>query len=315
MSGPVLVGDVGGSNARFALSDGPGQLREVRSFKAAEHASFRDAVVGYLASISDTGAAEDCRAALIAAAGPVEEQQVQLTNSPWHIDPKELQEAGGFGTVRLFNDLEAVALALPHLSAREAQRIGPKIAEPLSGNPIAINVGTGFGAASAVQLPGGGWTALATEAGHISYAASSQAESELLGAAQSIEDLLSGAGVVRLHEMLQKRNAAAAAGGQPSDAATVFENCQEDASYAQTLNIFSDLLARVAGDLVLAHGAWGGVFFCGSVVKGWSGRSDAKRFREVFESKGKMSSRMRRVPTNIILAPEPALSGLTYVGL
>ena len=315
MSGPVLVGDVGGSNARFALSDGPGRLREVRSFKAAEHASFRDAVVGYLAGVSDTRAAKDCRAALLAAAGPVEAQRVQLTTSPCHIDSTELQAAGSFGTVRLFNDLEAVALALPHLSANAVQRIGPPIAEPLAGNPIAINVGTGFGAASAVQLPGGGWTALATEAGHISYAARSQAESELLGAAQSIEDFLSGAGVVRLHEMLRKRVEAAAVAEQPLDAATVFELCEADASYAETLSVFSDLLARVAGDLVLAHGAWGGVFFCGSVVKGWSGRSDAQRFREVFESKGKMSSRMRRVPTNIILAAEPALSGLTYVEL
>ena len=112
MSGPVLVGDVGGSNARFGLSDGPGQLRAVRSYRAAEHDSFRDAVVGYLADVKDAGAGEGCQAALIAAAGPVESRQIKLTNSPWRIDSTELEEAAGFKTVRLFNDLEAVALAL-----------------------------------------------------------------------------------------------------------------------------------------------------------------------------------------------------------
>ncbi len=315
MSGPVLVGDVGGSNARFGLSDGPGQLREVRSCRAAEHSSFRDAVDGYLAEVKEAGAGEGCQAALIAAAGPVESRQINLTNSSWRIDCEELQQATGFKTVRLFNDLEAVALALPHFSQSEEQRIGPQIADPLMGNLIAVNVGTGFGAASAIKLPGGRWTALATEAGHMTFAARSEAEYKLLEAAQSIEDFLSGAGVVRLYELLEAPPAAATVDPKPTDAAAVFGLSEDNVTRSKIMRIFSDLLARVAGDLVLAHGSWGGVFLCGSVAQGWSGRADAQRFREVFESKGKMSKRMRRVPTKLILAPEPALTGLTHVEL
>ena len=183
------------------------------------------------------------------------------------------------------------------------------------GNLIAVNVGTGFGAASALKLPGGHWTALATEAGHMTFAARSEAECELLGAAQSIEDFLSGAGVVRFYELLQDMSTAATGAAKPEDSAAVFGLSKDDVTCSKTMRIFSDLLARVAGDLVLTHGAWGGVFLCGSVARGWGGRADATRFREVFESKGKMSKRMRRVPTKLVLAPEPALAGLTHVEL
>ena len=314
MSGPVLVGDVGGSNARFGLSDGPGQLRDVRSYQAAKHRSFEDAVHSYLADVANGGAGFRCQAALIAAAGPVESGQISLTNSPWRIDAEELQAVIGGGTVRLFNDLEAVALVLPHLAESDMKLIGPAIAAPLKGNLLAVNVGTGLGAASAIELADGRWTAVATEAGHMTYAARTELELELLSGVVSVEDILSGAGVVRLYELLKTGPATEPKDASPTDAAEVFGLSSVDATASNVLRIFSDLLARVTGDLVLAHGAWGGVFLCGSVAKGWSARANAERFREVFAAKGKMSNRMQQVSTKFILAPEPALAGLTYAG-
>jgi glucokinase len=74
----------------------------------------------------------------------------------------------------------------------------------------------------------------------------------------------------------------------------------------------TQLLGRVVGDLVLASGAWGGAFLCGSVVRGWSSVADPERFRKVFERKGAMSGRMRGVPTAVITHPNPALIGLSH---
>jgi glucokinase len=314
VSGPVLVGDVGGSNARFGLSDRPGQLRDVRSYQAAKHRSFEDAVRSYLAHVADGGAGFCCQAASIAAAGPVEAGQISLTNSPWRIDAEDLQAVIGGGTVSLFNDLEAVALVLPHLAESDMMRIGPAIAAPLKGNLLAVNVGTGLGAASAIDLADGRWTAVATEAGHMTYAARTEQEAELLSDVVSVEDILSGAGVVRLYELLKPDPKSEPKDATPTTAAEVFGLSSVDATASNALRIFSDLLARVTGNLVLAHGAWGGVFLCGSVAKGWSARANAERFREVFEAKGKMSNRMQQVSTKFILAPEPALAGLTYAG-
>jgi glucokinase len=72
------------------------------------------------------------------------------------------------------------------------------------------------------------------------------------------------------------------------------------------------LLARVVGDLVLASGAWGGAFLCGSVVRGWSSVADPESFRSVFEHKGAMTERMRGVPTVVITHSNPALIGLSH---
>lgn len=309
-----LVADVGGTRSRFGVSDGPGRLSDVRVYETAARPSFASTLAAYFADIGADPAETWCREVHIAAAGPVDAGTVHLTNSTWQISAAEISRACGDIPVVLFNDLEAVGLLLPHLKSTETIPIGSVASAPpgagLVGNRIAVNVGTGFGAATAVRAPGqaGGtrWTIAAGEAGHMTLAAATSEELAALAFASSVEDVLSGAGVARLYGSL----AGATAGHRTANA--VFAGVASDPVAAVTVRILSNLLGRIAGDLVLATAAWDGVFLCGSVAQGWAGVGDATAFRAEFERKGAMSSRMAQVPSLLIAASEPALLGLSY---
>ena len=43
-----------------------------------------------------------------------------------------------------------------------------------------------------------------------------------------------------------------------------------DAAAARTVEMFTAVLGRIAGDLTLATCAWGGVYLCGSVATAWA---------------------------------------------
>ena len=301
-----LIADVGGTNARFARSAGPGDLQDVKKLNVRDFPTFHSALQAYLEGV-DCG---QCTGGSISAAGPVNRDEVVLTNAPWRIAADDVGSALGDRPVMLFNDLEAVALALPHLTSDDVRQLGGPLPDlDAKSTRLAVNVGTGLGAAAAVPI-GGAWLCMPSEAGHISYAATTADEAKLLGSIGSVEDLLSGRGIRRLQKEL-RGTPGAKPHSVPEDP-TIFGEPGIDAVSAEALEIFTRILARISGDLVLATSAWGGVFFCGSVARAWSEVADIESFRATFESKGAMTARMRNVGTSLILLSEPALYGLTF---
>jgi len=128
----MLFGDIGATNARFALMSN-GVLGPINWFTVAEFPRFTDAVNAFL----------DCHCrqlsvleALLAVAGPVEGDRCVLTNCPWTIDAPELCAAFRFAKVHIFNDFEATALSLPHLTAADLYPLGG--GEAVSGAPMAV---------------------------------------------------------------------------------------------------------------------------------------------------------------------------------
>lgn len=306
--GAALLADVGGTNARFALCDAPGKLLHEKTLQVAEFASFDDALKSYLAGIGQFS--PRVRRAVVAAAGPVQTGgQVVLTNSPWRISQDEISRTID-GPARVLNDVEAVALELPHSSHADLQAIGPVIPAAASGNLLAVNVGTGFGASVAVHTGDNAWSAIATEAGHMSYCARAPEELALGAAITTVEDFLSGEGLVRAY-LGNLKGAAEPNAGPQMKAADVFALAGRDPAATQVIDAFSAALARVASDLVLATGSWGGAFFCGSVARAWAEKADLERFREFFVGQGKMADRLRLVPTQLLRVREPALMGLS----
>lgn len=305
-----LVADVGGTRSRFGVSDGPGRLSDVRIYETAARPSFAGTLADYLSDIGADPSGAWCRDVYVAAAGPVDAGIVHLTNSTWTISAPEVSGALGGIAVHIVNDLEAVGLLLPHLTPADATPIGSATSAGLLGNRIAINVGTGFGAATAVRASRGGgsarWTIAAGEAGHMTLTAVTPEEAAALAFARSVEDVLSGAGIARLYESL------AGTAEINRTANTVFAAVASDPIAGIAVQILSRLLGRIAGDLVLATAAWDGVYLCGSVAQGWAGVGDTAAFRAEFERKGAMKARMARVPVHMIRAPEPALLGLSY---
>src|SRR5690349_2667754 len=140
ISSPILLADVGGTNARFALLRN-GKIGPIVSVLVADHLQFDHAMAAFLARAEARNAV--C-GAVIAVAGPVENGRAAITNSGWAIDANALCGMFDLAQVRLLNDFEAVALSLPHLAPDDLVQIGG--GERLTQAPsVAVGAGTGLG--------------------------------------------------------------------------------------------------------------------------------------------------------------------------
>ena len=111
----VLLSDIGGTNARFALLN-EGEIGAVERTKVADYATVADAIAAFLARHA---AGDTTVAAILDFAGPVENNRAALTNSSWTIDAGDIRKLFGFRAVHLLNDFEAQAWGLPALASTD----------------------------------------------------------------------------------------------------------------------------------------------------------------------------------------------------
>jgi glucokinase len=310
MRGWRLVCDVGGSNVRFARCPGEHVLNEMRAYHGKDFPSFYEALQAYL---DETGGAAECTGAAIGVAGPIDAGAVKLTNADWRIEAARVEAMLNGAPTLLVNDLEAVALALPHMRADELSALGTAKRDAAERRTmLALNVGTGFGPATVIPI-GGEWVSHPGEPGHMALGALDSDELERMGDARTVEDILSGHGVPLLFQTIARQSGRAEMAAMSS--AEIFANAGQDELAAETLRAFSRFLGRIAGDLVLAGAAWGGVYLCGSVAIGWAEAGGGRYFRGPFEDKGPMTGRMRQIYSGILTRDDVGLLGLTHARL
>jgi glucokinase len=305
-----LVADIGGTNARFVWVEEAGRLGPFWSTRVAEHASFMSALEAFLAEAGE-GKRDRIGEVAVAAAGPVDAGEVQLTNAPWRIREAEIAQVLPGAGIKLYNDLEAAALALPFLEPQDVAPIGPPRQLDPGARLLVVNVGTGFNSAAAIPLGSGRWASCPSESGHMSLTVQSDEERrviETIGTeAPTVETVLSGAGFVDLYRAL--------GGAAAHTAETIIERHAEDSAAREAVRLATIWLARVAGDLVLAAGAWGGVCLTGGIVNSWRAVADMDLFIQTFVAKGKMRTRMSTVPAVVIQRRNLALMGLSRAHL
>lgn len=94
----VLVGDVGGTNARLSLWDTKGgkDAAEIyaKTYPTSSHATFELVMAAFLGE--PAVASSKPQAASLAIAGPVEDNRCTMTNLSWVIDGPALQQQFGF---------------------------------------------------------------------------------------------------------------------------------------------------------------------------------------------------------------------------
>ncbi|MDH5345357.1 MAG: glucokinase [Gammaproteobacteria bacterium] len=308
----LLVADIGGTNARFAIAhrDRPG-FSSVATLGTADFESVEAAIDAYLARECLANPAAIC----IAAAGPVAGRRVQLTNGPWLVSSDTL--AGHFGAdqVRLLNDFEAVAYAMPFLAEKDLCAVGGSAPHRPGAGDFTIGIvgpGTGFGAAGLVRRDGV-LVPIAGEAGHAGFTPETPEQLEVLKALHEvydrvvIEHLLSGPGIVNLNRALGRVR-----GVPPSadTAARIFtKGAGDDALAADTVALFFEVLGQVAGDLALILGARDGMYVAGGIVPRYQDLLKASGFRRAFENKGPYRALMETIPTTLVTHPEPGLLG------
>ena len=306
---PRLVGDIGGTNARFALIRAPGApLDAMRTLPCADFPGPAEAIERFL------GEAAHPRPAWCALgiASPVDGDLVRMTNHCWTFSIRELQARLALAHLQVLNDFTTLALALPVLRASELQQVGGGRA--IDGRAIGLlGAGTGLGV-SGLTPCGADFVPLAGEGGHVTLPASDPHEAAIIAwlarhhSHVSAERVLSGPGLVALHA------AEAAISGRPVPGLTAEEITRQaiagtSAPCMAAVDSFCAFLGTVAADLALTLGARGGVYIGGGIVPSLGPLFARSRFRARFEDKGRYSAYLAQIPTWVIQAPYPGLIG------
>jgi glucokinase len=306
-----LVGDLGGTNARFALVEEHGGRptpTEVKAYAASDHASPEDAIAAYL---KDVGAQRPDKVVL-AVAGPVKYGAMHFTNLNWKVSEETLVEVGGFKAARLINDFAAQALGAPRIARDRLLVLGPEIQGAPEGTSVILGPGTGFGVAGLVRERGQE-VVLATEGGHVGFAPTDDLEIEIWrrfarGRGRiSIERVLSGSGLHELYQALADIEGVDAS--LPDQRAVQAAAETADPLALRTVDCFCRILGSTAGDFALGYGALAGVYVTGGVAEKLAEQLTKGGFRERFDAKGRFEGYMRAIPTWLVLDPYAALIG------
>lgn len=311
----LLVGDVGGTNARFAIAhmvNGRPTLEHHESFPAETYPTFLEGVKAFIdgCEVKPTGG-------VIAVAGPVTDGEIDLTNSPWRVSEAELQTLG-LNPVRLINDFEALAWGAPVVPDAELALLGgPETGDDDAAIAV-LGPGTGFGVSALARDGRGGEIAMPSEGGHACFAPGDPIEDEILRILRrryervSIERLICGPGLLNMHRALAEIDGRET---HIDDPALITAEALEDprGHCGATLARFCAILGAAAGDIALTTGARGGVYIAGGIAPRILPFLKASPFRERFERKGRFKDYMAAIPTKVILHKHAALLGAARV--
>lgn len=312
---PRLLGDIGGTNVRFALETAPMQIGPVTALKVVDFPSLEAALRQYLDGLAASGQAVP-RHAAIGLANPVTGEQVRLTNHNWSFSIDGMRRALGLHTLVAINDFTALALALPHLPADGLEQVRPGTA--VRAAPLALlGPGTGLGVSGLVPAPGGQAVPLAGEGGHIELMPDTDDEWVAWRAAHrnigrvSAERLLSGSGLSQIHAALAAETGTLLLAPLQPDQVTAGAFERNDPLCQRTMAVFFGLLGSVAADIALVLGARGGVYLGGGILPRFVPALQASSFAERFVAKGRMRGWLEAVSVHVITARHPALAGLS----
>ncbi|ABD90145.1 glucokinase [Rhodopseudomonas palustris] len=306
---PVLLADIGGTNARFALLRG-GAIGAVMHLVVSDYPSFAEAMAAYLRKQSDLGT---IGAAHLAVAGTVENGRCVMTNSPWVIDAAELSAAFAIPAVRVINDFAAVGWSLSAIPKARLRQLGG--GHPVPGAPLfALGPGTGLGMTTNVPLPHGR-AVLPSEGGHATLAGVNPREDAVIGVLRrkfghvSAERALSGSGLENLYDALVSLDGLSL----PPRAAPQITKAGVEGSCAtcrEAVDMFCALLGSVAGNLALVLGAKGGIYVAGGIIHHMMEHLAGSQFRARFEDKGRFRSYLAAIPVYLVLEEDVAFIGL-----
>jgi glucokinase len=318
VGGPRLLADIGGTNARFALETAPGKIDAIEVLACAAYPTLAAALVAYLASptVAQAGGT-GIRNGAIAIANPVIGDMVRMTNHHWEFSIEALRREVNFDTLVVVNDFTALARSLPQLSATQKHQVGGGTS--IAGTPLGlIGAGTGLGVSGLIPDKDGGWTALLSEGGHVTFAPANPAEVAILQFAWkefehvSAERLLSGVGIELIYRALADRDGVAddKLGAAEISRRALAGECKLCDEVVET---FCCMLGTIAGNIAITLGAQGGIYIGGGIVPRLGERFDRSGFRSRFEQKGRFAKYLSEVPTWVITAEYPAFVGVSAI--
>lgn len=308
----VLLADIGGTNARFALWSGhpDHQPEHIVIYPTSQFSSLQIAIKTYLAEQKHPIPA----VAALCLACPVHGDQVTMTNHAWSFSIEQVKKEMPFRDLMILNDFVAVAHAVPCLSSHELEVI-QQGSSPTEAVPrLAIGLGTGLGAASVFQQ-NGVWQVYPSEAGHALLTVPPCFYPEVIetlfkdAPVLVNEQILSGPGLGRLYQAVCH---ACGHQAQALDSQAIVESAiaGQDTACLQTTKIFSHWFGFCTGSLVATLNAWGGVYIAGGVIRKMGQAFDRALFLQGFHLPGKLEKAWQQTPIYLVTQPYSAFVGL-----
>ena len=324
----LLAGDIGGTKTNLGIYSPEKGAREPlfeSTFPSPKYSSLETLTREFLNTADVT-----VDSASFGVAGPVIKGQAKTTNLPWLIDEVQLRKTLHLKSVRLLNDLEAIAYGVTTLGQKDLHTLNKGVAL-LGGTLAVIAPGTGLGEAFLT------WNltryqAHASEGGHADFAPTNPLEIDLLHYLRdrfghvSYERICSGQGLPNIYGFLKDRGYAVEQDWLADqlkavdDPTPVIVNASLDREKPcelciATLRIFVSVLGAEAGNLALKVLATGGVYLGGGIPPRIIPALEDKEFMESFTGKGRFSELLARMPVHVIMNPKIALIGAAYYGL
>ncbi len=307
---PVLIGDIGGTNARFAIirdsnsTAEPFDLVRIRSFDTIEDA-IQSAVLDKTSLLPAT--------MMLAIATPLFGEEFHLTNGDWVIRPRDLITRFNLSAVCLMNDFAAQALAAIILPKQELEFIGhDNIVDQAP--KVVIGPGTGLGIANLVYV-NDNWSILSGEGGHVDLGPRTVREIEIwphlnrLEGRVSAELAVSGQGLENLYQAICTTDRAQTGIKTAADISSSAIDGTDDRAI-EAVYLFLTLLARVAGDMALITLASGGIYIAGGIPQKIQSFVNTKHFRDEFENKAPHRHILEKYAICMVTHPNPAMAGL-----
>ncbi len=305
----VLLGEIDGSSMRLSLAE-PGRKPVEAGMWACASVEELDARLD--AFMEDVGR-PSLAAAAFCAPGPVKDDAIRLTHADMQIGRPHLRKVLGTARIHLVNDFTACALAVPHLAAKDIEKVGR--GHSLHDMPLGvIGPWRGCGVSTLVADTGGEWFALPGEGGHVVVAATNDHEAEVLSVMRKSLGRIAGDEVVSEPGLLNLQAALAEIAG--SSRLTTIDALLAAAKAGDTvaleaIKLFTGWTGDIAGNLALTVGARGGVYICSALMGAHPELFDRALLRARFEDKGLMSSFVEDIPLHLVSMPAVGLLGLS----
>ncbi len=305
----TLVADIGGTNSRLAVAhksrtDNEITLKNVQKFRNSDFNNFDEVIAKYLSSSDEHFINRMC----IAAAGIISETAVEMSNLNWKITVSSVQKAASINEVLIINDLQAQGYALDFIKSKDLETLikGSHVPSP-NNTKLVCGMGTGFNVAIAYQSPFGTFVP-ASEYGHARITTASKKQNLILQQLEknssfvSYENILSGSGLHRLDEILNKRH-----DRTPADILAAAGEGELQAREVGTQ--LAGFAGQAFGDFALMNMALGGVYLIGGVARAMMPYLQEKNFRKNFYERGNFSEIMKKISIYLVLDDYAALKG------
>lgn len=318
----LLAGDLGGTKTLLGLFSRaparPGAV-VVQSFPTANFSSLAAMVEAFLQQ--QAGGRPTISAACFGVAGPVLDDQAEITNVGWRVDGREVAIEFGLGQVRLLNDLVAIAHSVAVLEPHELHTLQEGVPN-LSGNAALIAAGTGLGQ-SFLFNDGRRLVPAPSEAGHADFSPRTSRElalaewlTERRGRAE-LEQVVSGIGLRNLYRFTHPAYCHEI--DHVTDAveipALVSQNALggKCAMCAEALDMFVSAYGAEAGNLALRALTTRGLYIGGGIAPKILPAIERGPFLESFRAKPPMRELLESIPVKVITNPHAGLIGAAVV--